>query len=330
LTKKFGDDVFISGNALVDEPRIVIPVSPVLNYMLGGGIPEGSFVLTTGPAKVGKTTLCLDFAATAQKEEYASEYCPDGRHVYFFNIEGRLSDRDLRGIKHLNLEKDRFTVIRSRPGYILNAEDYLDIAESLINTKTGAIFIFDSFSQLCSSSRKESEYGQGYRDNVPIMLADFTKKVCNVLPVNRSIVMGITHIIANTSGMGYSQTSEASGRKIQYQADVKLRATYKELFPKDADNPIGQKVHWECSTSAIGPPGRKGTSFLRYGLGIDKVFEIAELSKDLGLIKQGGAWFTLPDDTKVQGFENCVEKLREKPELVEQLNKDFQEMIMAG
>lgn len=250
------------------------------------------------------TTMCLDFAGTAQKPEYNSDFGP--RHVYFMNVEGRISERDLRGIKTLNLDDTRFTCVQSEPGHILKAEEYLEILEAYIHTKPGAIFVVDSFSQLCSGSRMGSDYATRFRDDVPLMLADFTKKVSNVLPVNKCILLGITHMIANQAAVaGQSPWSEASGRKIQYQMDVKLKASYRELYP--AENPIGQRVHWECFTSALGPPGRKGASFLRYGLGIDKVFEVVELGTDIGLFNKAGAWFTLDDGTKVQGTEKLVD-----------------------
>ena len=69
VTKNFGHDIILSGSAIIDRKSIVIPVSPAIDLILNGGIPEGSFVVLTGQPKCGKTTTSLDFAATAQKEE---------------------------------------------------------------------------------------------------------------------------------------------------------------------------------------------------------------------------------------------------------------------
>lgn len=68
VVKNFGDDIILTGNAIVDRKSVVIPVSPSLDIVLNGGIPEGSFVVLTGQPKCGKTTTSLDFAATAQKK----------------------------------------------------------------------------------------------------------------------------------------------------------------------------------------------------------------------------------------------------------------------
>jgi len=116
VIKDFGANIMLSASSVVDKESIVIPVSPAIDMILNGGVPEGSFVVLTGQPKCGKTTTSLDFAATAQKEEYGS------RHVYYLNIEGRLKKRDLEGIPSLNL--DKFDIIGSQTGKILHAEDY--------------------------------------------------------------------------------------------------------------------------------------------------------------------------------------------------------------
>lgn len=54
MKKSFGDEIFVRGRDIVEDKKKVIPVSPKIDYMLGGGIPEGSVVVSTGPPKVGK------------------------------------------------------------------------------------------------------------------------------------------------------------------------------------------------------------------------------------------------------------------------------------
>ena len=54
ITKNFGDNILLTGNAIVDKKLITIPVSPSLDIVLNGGIPEGSFVILTGQPKCGK------------------------------------------------------------------------------------------------------------------------------------------------------------------------------------------------------------------------------------------------------------------------------------
>ena len=57
ITKKYGE-VMRSGADVFEEIKDlkVIPISPALDYGLGGGIREGSWVKMTGEPKTGKRT----------------------------------------------------------------------------------------------------------------------------------------------------------------------------------------------------------------------------------------------------------------------------------
>ena len=317
-------DHIITGQALVNRPRVIIPVSPSIDMMLGGGVPEGSFVIPTGPPKVGKTTFSLQLAANAQRIEYTSELCPKGREVYFYNIEGRLKRRDLLGIRGLDL--DRFQIIQSEPGRILDGEDYIEIAEQLINEKPGAIHILDSFSQLCTTARREGDVRDRFRDDTPLLLATFCKRICNVIPVNRCVVIGITHMIANQGGGPMApKRMEASGNKVQYAVDVKLVGKYKKDW-KVGEVQVGQEIYWDCDSSALGPP-TSGMSRLRYGYGFDREAELVEIASEMGLIEKGGSWYTFSDKSKVQGLENARNKLVGNPEMYEEIYAQLRTML---
>jgi recombination protein RecA len=320
VKKNFGDNVMLTANAVIDKTLVTIPVSPALDVVLNGGIPEGSFVIFTGQPKCGKTTTSLDFCATAQKKEYAHGSFKDGREVYYLNIEGRLKKRDLEGIPGLNLEK--FNIIGSQEGKILHAEEYLQIAERIINEVPGSVVIIDSYSALCTETEITSDMNKMQRADGAKLLAKFCRKVANVIPVNRNIVIGITHQMGNP-GMGHSEWKEKSGQAIAYQTDIKIKANYFSPWNLTTDSPqIGQEVHWQVVCSALGAPGGKITSYLRYGQGIDKQMELLTLAVDLGLISKGGAWYTISsveEKPKFQGLEKTRQYLLDHPEVYNDL-----------
>jgi recombination protein RecA len=301
----------LTGNAIVDRKCLVIPVSPSLDIVLNGGIPEGSFVVFTGQPKCGKTTTSLDFAATAQRPEYKGDL-KDTREVYYLNIEGRLKKRDLEGIPGLRL--DKFHVIGSQQGKILHAEEYLQIGEKIINEVPGSVVIIDSYSALCTEAEITSEMDKMQRADGAKLLAKFCRKVANVIPVNKNIVIGITHLMGNPTGYG-AEFKEKSGQAIAYQTDIKLRAkTFKPWTLSADSSQIGQEIEWHVMCSALGPPGGNITSYLRYGQGIDKYMEAITLASDMGLIHKGGAWYTLTsleDKPKFQGAEKVRQYLLE-------------------
>jgi len=319
LEKKFGKDVFFAGDKLLEKELDVISVSPALDIILGGGIPMGSFVVITGKPKIGKSSLSLNFSKNAQKSGYKT---------YYFNIEGRLKKRDLEGIRELKTDIDNFEIIGSQKGKILYAEDFLDILNSYVETRENTIFIIDSISQLCSKARQANTVGDRMRDDVPLLLADMTKRVSNILPVSNNTLICITHLIANQGGAGRSQWNEASGQKVQYQADVKLKALYSEAYKIGNEEQIGQIVHWECGTNALNvAPCKKCQSLLRYGEGIDSEYEILNIALDIGVVNKSGSWIEFPNGEKKQGMEKGRQYLLENPDIFKKISDSVSEIL---
>lgn len=327
VIKTFGEDIILSGNSIVDKKLITIPFSPSLDIILNGGIPEGSFVVLTGQPKCGKTTSSLDFAATAQRPEYQGGL-KSPREVYYLNIEGRLKKRDLEGIPGIDLS--RFHVIGSQQGKILHAEEYLQIAEKIINEVPGSVMIIDSYSALCTEAEITSDMDKMQRADGAKLLAKFCRKVANVIPVNKNIVIGITHLMGNPTGYG-AEFKEKSGQAIAYQTDIKLRAKSFKAWTLSSDgNQIGQEIEWQVICSALGPPGGTITSYIRYGQGIDKYTEAICLASDIGLIHKGGAWYTLTsleDKPKFQGTEKVRQYLLDNPDTYNKLVASIKETM---
>lgn len=326
ITKDFGKDIMLSANSVIDKENITIPVSPAIDMILNGGIPEGSFVILTGQPKCGKTTTSLDFTATALKEEYSTG---KPRNAYYLNIEGRLKKRDLEGIPNLDLT--RFNIIGSQTGKILHAEEYLQIAERIINEDPGSILIIDSYSALCTEAEITSDMNKMQRADGAKLLAKFCRKVANVIPVNKNIVIGITHLMGNPTGYG-AEFKEKSGQAVAYQTDIKLRAkTFKPWVLSSDNAQIGQEVEWQTLCSALGPPGGTITSYIRYGQGVDKAMELIQLGVDMGLVSKGGAWYTLPllndDKTKFQGTEKLRNFLIDNKEAYDNLYTEIKKTM---
>ena len=319
LIKSYGD-VIHNGKSITESDRQVIPLSPALDSILGGGILEGSFFILTGFPKHGKTVSALSFAANCQKEEFGS------REVFYANIEGRLKKRDLEGIHGLNL--DKFHVFGSTQGNILSADKYLAIAERLIHEHPGSVIILDSFSALVTDTELSSGMDEMQRADGPKIIAKFCRKVGNVVPVNRNIVIGITHLMGNPSGYGKAY-KEKSGQALSYQTDTKLWAN-KCTKVTIGDQIVGLEVEWEVVTSSIGPPGLKTNSVIRFGLGIDKYIELLRIGVDLGLINKKGSWFdfdNIETGIKVQGEEQARKVLIDKPDFYNKVANQFREIF---
>jgi len=317
ILKEYGD-VLHDPSSITEKPLKILSVSPKIDIALGGGVPEGSLFIMTGPEKVGKTVTALAFCANAQEFK---------RKIYYANIEGRLKKRDIEGISGLNLEPELMQIIGSTQGNILSAEKYLSIIDNIVHTQPESIAVVDSFSALSSESELTGNLEDVQVMSVQKILAKFCRRISNVLPINKVTVVGITHLMANIQKFGRAKSKvEKSGYALKYQVDVKLHATHSEPLMQ-GDSQIGQTVNWQIMTSAIGPPGQKVKSHIRYGNGIWKELELTDLLIDFGIIKKGGAWLTLPDETKVQGKVNLAKHLEDNPDVYEELRGEIFSMV---
>lgn len=281
IVKKYGNVIKL-GDALLEERKNykILKVSPIIDVGLGGGIKEGSWVMLSGAAKSGKTTLAMQIAKNGQEE---------GRPIIYINAEGRLKEMNF---EVEGLDPQGMQIITSE-GPPLSAEVLLDITIKLLSAKEneGAICIIDSISSLIPARDLESEISGERRPGLPKILGDFVKKLGQIVPNQKSIVIMITHMITNTSGYGKAYMADG-GVKIGYQADTRMEVKSITPWVQD-DQQIGQAVNWKVLCSSIGPPGAECQSWIRYGQGIDKIQEVVMMGQEAGLISQAGAWYTL-------------------------------------
>jgi recombination protein RecA len=322
ILKEFGD-VLLEASYIVDNPPPIISVTPKIDIALGGGVPEGCLFIMTGPEKVGKTVHALEFCKNAQRVKLEND---EKRKIYYGNIEGRLKKRDLEGIKGLCFSEEEFKIVGSTKGNILSGEKYLAIFDQIIHNEPHAVCVIDSFSALAAEAELVGDITDVQVAAMNRYLSKFTRRFANVLPINRVTLVGITHLMANIQKFGAGKSKvEKSGSALKYAQDVKLWATHKEAL-KQGETQIGQKVHWVVENSAIGAPGQKVTSIIKYGHGIWNEYELAELAKDYGIV-EGKSWITMTNGEKVQGMSNFASYLENNPDYYNELRQQVFEMV---
>lgn len=347
IVKEYGN-IISTGASILEQKKNykVISVSPAIDIALGGGIREGSWLTLTGDPKSGKTTTAMQIASNCQKE---------GRPIIYLDVEGRLKDMNFE-VSDLDPENMHIIHPEDKP---IPAEDFLDIAYKMLSHPDyhGAVLIIDSISSLMPAKELDGDMSPG-RAGLPKILSVFTKKMGQLLPRQRGLIIAITHFIANTAGFGASKMADG-GCKIQYQADTRMeiksggeKVSAVTPWLNSNKDRIGQVVNWKIVCSSMGPPGGQVQSWIRYGHGIDMTQEILILAMDIGLIEKSGAWMTCSfiseypeiakkikpelntDDSesilkafKFQGQDSLYGFLNENKELVTILEKKIKEML---
>lgn len=287
--EKYGK-IIENGQKVLDDllELKVISISPALDLALGGGLREGSMVVMTGDPKSGKTTSSLYFAAKCQAL---------GKNVIYFNTEGRITKENFTGIK--GLDPSKITIVQStdeKP--LVSAEMYLNSLEHCIKNVPDLVCIIDSASNMVPQEELDGEIRTGVRNALPRLLSMFCKRISGDVHRNKAILIFITHNITNTAPASrYSPSKVADcGVMIQYQAGTNMVITHRGKWevPAESGNHVGQIANWLIKTSAAGgKPNSTAESWIRYGVGIDEVQEIAQLAAQFSLIKKKGSWYVI-------------------------------------
>ena len=337
IEKNYGSGVMRSGDQLIDNPPEIISFSPSIDYILGGGVCSGNWLIMEGAAKTGKSTSLLSFCANAQKV---------GRHIMVLSAEHRMDAMTLKGIKGLSTEMSKFSFIESVKGRQLSSEDFLNIGLTFLKTVPRGVLLIDSVSCLTSPRVIEkginsSDMGAGNQ-----ILGKFVDIASPIIRAQGSILLGIAQQYANISGWGKKTNTKISNRW-KYQADIILEITDSNFeYANEANKeipPVGQSQTIVCRKSALCGPMRKTTSYLRYNLGIDKLRELMVQANNYGLISTKGAgWtslnFLTPDlikdtefedkeEIKIQGIEKTYQLLETNPKWIEYLEQSIKDIL---
>jgi len=309
---------------VLNEDYAIFSVSPRIDMTCGGGVQEGGSIVISGPEKLGKTTLALAIAASAQQHEQI-----DGirRKVFYFDIENRIQKRYLKN-QGLNIDPDYFELIGSTGGVLLSAEKNFQLMEKLISSLKNSVVIIDSLSMLCSESELEYDYSDTYRSNAPRLTSIFFRKISGMIRHSRNTVIGIIHSYANQNSKGPFSPSrvESGGTKAQYASNYKFVLTHKEAI-KESDVVVGDRVHFKCAWHPLDKQTNPVSNFIHtYGLGLDKVREIAEMAKETGLVKSKGPYIYF-GDLMWQGIAAFADSVRNDPELYKALVAAIYEII---
>ena len=326
LNKEYGAGVAVSGAAHASRERRLISVSPSWDMNVGP-VADGSWLLIAGPEKSGKSSIALNVCREAQKPENGS------RPVFYFDIECRIEKRDLEGARGLDLSEGKFTHIRGVRGAPLVSTDHYRAAEKVLKDIPGAVVVFDSLSAMVPPKTAQDGVNEaGDRASSYKMAGQFCSMLQSVVPANGSIFIGIAHQYANTAGGMGAKWVEKIPSAFKYQGTIHLQVKWGERWRTggggdDAKGPqIGIIPHIFVKTASHGTPGTEFPLHIRYGLGVDKTYELLQIGVELGIIEQAGSWLHLTwAGQKAHGAEKMYQLLEGNPALAAELAAKIRE-----
>jgi recombination protein RecA len=296
--------------------------SPGLNRALGGGLPYGRQVLLWGSKSSAKSSLCLQMIGMAQKE---------GKLCAWVDAE---MSYDEEWAKKLGVDTSQLIYSEAR-----SINDMVDVGVALLNAGVD-IIVIDSISSLLPAVYFE-------KDSTELKPLDQTKQIGAEskdlkhawLMLNYAnnrekpaLIVAISQARNNIQAT-YTQAAPTGGLTTQFMSStiVKLFSSSSDsqaikgkiqIGDKLIEQKIGRKVRWEVLNSKTSAPGDSAEYDFYYRgdyIGIDSVGDLVDTAEMLGFVNRTGAWYLLPDGSKVQGRDAFVNKVKEDKELHDSL-----------
>jgi len=295
-----------------------------MNRALLGGLPMGRQVLIWGSKSSAKSSLCLQMIGQAQAE---------GKLCAWIDAEMSYSEE---WAKAMGVDTDNLIVSQAR-----TINEMVDVGTSLMNAGVD-IIVIDSITSLLpaiyfekgTDELKELEntkqIGAESRDfsNAWKMLNYANNKV------KPTMLLLISQSRNNISAM-YTSQQPSGGQSTKFYSSTVIK-----LFSSESDNQaikgkikvgdklieekIGRKIRWEIQFSKTSPAFASGEyDFYFRGdrLGIDSIGDLVDTAELAGIVERTGAWYVLPDGSKVQGRDGFVNRVREDLELQEAIKE---------
>lgn len=324
IRKEYGD-VIRTGDFLKEEKRAIYSLGPNLDHALCGGVPEGCLVLIAGLEGGGKSTLALYLA---------KQFILAGKKAFYLDIEHRLRKKGMYSI--YNFPSDKLNVIYSTKERTLTSEDFSEILMHCMSDpdNEGGIAIVDSVDALIPESVANAGDVSGSRraPNARIM-ADLIRNITPKIRVNNFTVVLIAHVYDNVSGYGGPKVGGGNYQKFQAGITMVSLSKPQPINEKveGKDVLVGHTIEWDIRKNELGPiPGEKVTTYIRYGYGIDDIYELVVMSSDLGIIEKSGVWFELSflsNPIKLQGIGKVVDHFKNNPEDLDLLKVKYKELL---
>lgn len=289
ISKKYGNSVAKFGADSLEIDGILSLGSPMADYCLYGGVPEGRIIELSGAEGSGKTTTAFMIAASYTKEELKRH--PDNpRSIIFLDNEGTL-DPQWASIFGYDLSVDapvRTIVIRPEGQ---NAEEIFDMALNLLKTGEVGLLIFDSIATLVPAQIADESMEKYQMGGIAKSLTRFANTALGLLRKYHATLVAINQVRENMSAYGNPITTPG-GRAWKHACSSRLMFKRGDFFDEDgnklstsAESPAGHIVNIAVIKTKTNRWDRKGGSYrLNYTKGVDILADTIEVALHFGLI----------------------------------------------
>ncbi len=289
----------------------VIPSGSIsLDAALGiGGFPRGRISEIYGQESSGKTTLALHVVAEAQKK---------GGKAAFIDAEHALDPNYAQALG-VNVEE----LLISQPDY---GEQALEIAEILVRSGAVDVIVIDSVAALVPKAELEGEMGDSHMGLMARLMSQALRKLAGIVNRSNTSLIFINQVREKIGIPFGNPETTPGGRALKFYSSIRAEVRRQSAI-KQGDKTIGNFVKVKIVKNKLAPPFREAILELIYGKGIDKIGDILDAAKKVGVLEQTGSWYSYQGERLGQGRENVKKLLSSKPELLQEIERKTREKL---
>ena len=266
-----------------------------------GGMPKGRISEIYGPESSGKTTICLQVIANAQKT---------GGVAAFIDAEHAL---DVGYARRLGVDVDNLLV--SQPD---NGEQALEIAEVLIRSNAVDVVVIDSVAALVPRAEIEGEMGDSHVGLQARLMSQALRKLTGAVNRSNTAVIFTNQIREKIGVMFGSPETTSGGRALKFYASLRLDIRRIGAI-KDGQDITGNRTRVKVVKNKTAPPFRQAEFDIMYNEGVSHVGLLVDIGAEHDIIEKSGAWYSYGDLRLGQGKENAKVFLTENPDVADEI-----------
>jgi recombination protein RecA len=273
-----------------------------------GGVPRGRIVEIYGPESSGKTTVCLQVIAEAQKAGGLAAFV-DTEHALDVNYAQRL------GVDLNNL-------LLSQPEF---GEQALEIVETLVRSGAIDVVIVDSVAALTPRVEIEGDMGDAQMGSQARLMSQAMRKLNAAIGRSHTTVI-FTNQLRSKIGVIYGNPETTTGgNALKYYASVRIDVRRKDVI-KDGSEIVGNRVRAKIVKNKVAPPFKEAEFDIMYNEGISKLGDMIDVAVESGVITKSGSWFSFQEE-RVQGRDGMRKLLTDTPELQAALEVEVRTLL---
>jgi len=313
IEKQFGKGSIMKLGATGGEKVDSIPSGSIaIDLALGvGGYPRGRVVEIFGPEASGKTTLALNAVAAVQRA---------GGTAAFIDAEHAL---DSQWAKICGVNVDELLI--SQPD---NAEQALEITDTLVRSGAVDIVVVDSVAALVPRAEIEGEMGDAHVGLQARLMSQALRKLTGSISKTKTTVVFINQLREKIGVMFGNPETTSGGRALKFYASI--RVDVRPIEPiKNGTDIIGRRVKVRIVKNKVAPPFKIAEIEILALEGISREGGLLDMGMITGVIDKSGAWINYGKSRLGQGRENAKQYLRDNAEVAAEIEAKIRERSSA-